>query len=93
MTPITATQLDHLLAEAEKLLNAENEKLKKAIRDQKRANGLKRLAIRQEAEDQEWWDGRPEFCLYIVGLTVLIWMFSLVFVVLFRNLFFDYFCF
>ncbi|CAO4367071.1 unnamed protein product [Caenorhabditis nigoni] len=87
MTPISV-QIDHLLNEAEKLLTAENEKLNKAIRDQKRANGLKRLAIRQEAEDQEWWDGRPEFCLYIVGLTVLIWTFSLVLVVLLRKFFF-----
>ncbi|CAO4367072.1 unnamed protein product [Caenorhabditis nigoni] len=86
MTPISA-QLDNILNEAEKLLTAENGKLKKAIRDQKRENGLKRLAIRQVAEDKKWYDEKTEFCLYLIGLTVLIWMFSLVLVVLLRKFF------
>ncbi|PIC48524.1 hypothetical protein B9Z55_007463 [Caenorhabditis nigoni] len=78
MTPITATQLDNLLNEAEKLLNAENEKLKKAIRDQKRANGLKRLAIRQEAEEQ--WNDQQEvdFSPYIFVSIAFVWMIIMV---------------
>ncbi|CAO4367070.1 unnamed protein product [Caenorhabditis nigoni] len=72
MTPNTATQLDRLLNEAEKLLTAENKELKKAIRDQKRENDRTRVAIMQGARYKIMWNSLLHMLSHVAYTTVFL---------------------